>query len=685
MSAHTPPIARKAPHATSVHGHTLTDDYHWLRERTNPEVAAYLEAENAYTAAVMAHTTELQEELYQEMVGRIQQTDINVPVRHGDYFYYVRTEEGKQYRIYCRRRGSMEGTEEILIDLNAEAESAGSSYIALGIYEVSRDHNFLAYALDTNGSEEYLLKVKDLRSGEILPETILFSHYSLEWAADNRTFFYAIHDESWRSYKIMRHRLGEDPANDTEVYHEVDEKFGVSVYATKDEEYIVLHIHSSETAEQWVLRTDDPDGEFRIVQTRHPGRRYVAEHRDGTFYIVTNDNAPNFRVVTAPANDPGYDNWTEFVPGQADVLLQHITMFADYLILSKRREGLPGFALYEFGSEEWKEIEFHEQAYTVYAAANPEFHGHLLRFHYASLTTPESIYDYDMRTGERTLLKRRPVLGGYNPEEYRTERIIALAADGEKIPISLVYKADLFKGDGSNPALLYGYGSYGSIMDPWFDSQRLSLLDRGFVFAIAHVRGGKEMGRHWYDNGKLLNKKNTFTDFIACGEKLIEEKYTGRKGLAIMGGSAGGLLVGAVLNLRPDLAAAAVAEVPFVDVINTMMDASLPLTVGEYEEWGNPQEKEFFDYILSYSPYDNVQAVDYPNLLVTAGLNDPRVQYWEPAKWTAKLRATTLGQNLLLLKTNMGAGHGGSAGRYDHLREIAFIYAFLLTQTGEEV
>lgn len=683
MSTHTPPTAGRVPHETTFHGRTFVDEYYWLRERENPEVTAYLEAENAYTDLIMEPTAGLQEQLYGEMVGRMRQTDMNVPVRRDNYLYYSRTEEGKQYPIYCRREGSMEEKEEILLDLNAEAEKAGSDYIGLGIYEVSRDHNFLAFALDTDGSEEYLLRIKDLRSGELLPETILFSHYSLEWAADNRTFFYAIHDRSWRSYKIMRHRLGDDPADDREILHETDERFGLFVYATKDGDYLVLHAYSSETSEERLLRADDPDGEFALIEPRRQGMRYSVEHRNGTLYIRTNDNAPNFRLMTAPAADPGYANWAEFVPGRADVMLSDIEMFADYLALQQRREGLPGLTLYRFDSGEWREIDFPEQAYMVHAAANPEYHSRTLRFRYMSLTTPESVYDYDMETGERRLLKRKEVLGGYDPEAYRTERIFAESPDGERIPVSLVYRIDLFKKDGGNPALLYAYGSYGSTMDPWFDSNRLSLLDRGFVFAIAHVRGGQEMGRSWYESGKLLNKKNTFTDFIACGEKLVAEGYTRREKLAIMGGSAGGLLIGAVINLRPDLAAAAVAQVPFVDVINTMMDSSLPLTVGEYEEWGDPNVKEYFDYILSYSPYDNVQAADYPNLLVTAGLNDPRVQYWEPAKWTARLRATKSGENLLLLKTNMGAGHGGPAGRYDHLKEVAFVYAFLLTALGE--
>lgn len=682
MLARIPPSAKQIPHETLVHGLTRVDHYHWLRDRGHADVVAYLEAENAYTADVMRHTERLQADLYEEMIGRIQQTDMNVPVRIDDCYYYSRTEEGKQYAIHCRRQGNVEAEEEVLLDMNAELEKTGGDYIALGIYEVSPDHSLLAYALDTDGSEEYTIRVRNLRTGQTLPDVIPSAHYSLEWAADNRTFFYSIHDEAKRPHRIMRHRLGTDPAEDVEIFHEPDELFGLSLYTTKDRKYIVLSSRSTETSECRVLPADDPEGEFSVVVPRRPGMRYSIAHRYGTFYIRTNDRAPNYRLMTAPADDPRYENWQEFVPGRDDVMLSGMHLFAGFLAVTKRVEGLPGIDLYRFDTQRWEEIDFPEQSYTVYSGSNPEFESDLLRFSYMSLTTPESVYDYHVKTGDRTLLKQRTVLGEYDPRNYRSERIFAHASDGERIPISLVYRIDRFARDGNNPCLLYAYGSYGATMDPWFDSNRISLLDRGFVYAIGHVRGGQEMGRRWYDAGKLLKKKNTFTDFVACAEKLVDEQYTGHERLAIMGGSAGGLLIGAVINLRPDLAKAAVAQVPFVDVVNTMLDASLPLTVGEYEEWGNPNEKEFFDYILSYSPYDNIAAVEYPNLLVTAGLNDPRVQYWEPAKWTAKLRAMKAGENRLLLKTNMGAGHGGASGRYDYLKEVAFVYAFLLDTLG---
>ena len=684
MSEINPPIAERIPYSTTVHGQHRKDDYHWLRERENSEVIAYLEEENSYTKKTMQGTEKLQKNLYDEMIGRVQQTDLNVPVRWGEYWYYSRTEEGKQYPIYCRKMGSMEEKEEVLLDLNAEAQQLESDYLNLGVYRVSPNHTLLAYSFDTDGSEEYQLQIRDLQSGKDLPDTISGTNYSMEWAADNSTLFYAVHDDTRRPHKILCHKLGEEVSQDRQVYHEEDEQFSVGLSKTGDEEYIVLSAGSKETSEEYLLRSDNPEGEFTLVAQRKSKVEYSVDHRKGILYILTNEEASNFRLMQTPITQLDREAWQEMVPSEEHIMLRYMEMFADYLVLNKRMGGLTGIACYHFDSEEWKEIEFDEEVYTVSTKDNREFNSHVVRFSYTSLTTPESIYDYDMGSGERTLLKQKVVLGGYDPSLYHAERILARADDGERVPISLVYRKDTFKGDGSNPCLLYGYGSYGFSLDPWFDSNRLSLLDRGLVFAIGHIRGGQEMGRRWYDEGKFLKKKNTFTDFIACGETLIEAGYTSKERLAIEGGSAGGMLIGAVINMRPDLAHVAIASVPFVDVINTMLDETLPLTIGEYEEWGNPNEKEFFDYMLSYSPYDNVEAKEYPHLLILAGLNDPRVQYWEPAKWTAKLRATKTDQNRLLLKTNMGAGHGGASGRYDYLKEKAFEYAFLIDMLSIE-
>ena len=684
MSELNPPIAKRLPHESHVHNLLRVDDYHWLRERESPEVISYLEEENLYAGRMTAHTEELQKQLYDEMLGRTQQTDLNVPVKWGDYWYYSRTEEGKQYNIYCRRRGAMEAEEETLLDLNVEIEKRGSGYINLGVYRVSPDHTLLAYSLDLNGAEDYTIQIRNLESGEDLTDSIPETSYSLEWMADSRTFFYSVQDQAKRPHKIFRHTLGTDLAEDEEIFHEPDERFLVHLYKTSDDQYVILNTASKETREEYLLRSDDLEGRFQLIAAKRSNVEYSVEHRNGILYILTNENAPNFRLMQTPVNALARENWEEVIPARDDVMLNYIAMYSDYLVLHKQTKGLTGISIYEFESQKWVDVEFDEEVYTAFVKQNPEFNSDLLLFSYTSLTTPESVYEYNMRSSERRLLKQKAVLGGYDPTDYRAERITTHAPDGEEIPISLVYRKDQFKGDGTNPCLLYGYGSYGYSMDPWFDSDRLSLLDRGFVFAIGHIRGGQEMGRRWYDQGKFLKKKNTFTDFIACGEKLIEERYTSPDKLAIEGGSAGGLLVGAVINMRPDLAHAAIANVPFVDVVNTMLDATLPLTVGEYEEWGNPNEKEYFDYMLSYSPYDNVEEKEYPDLLVLAGLNDPRVQYWEPAKWTAKLRATKTGENVLLLKTNMGAGHGGSSGRYDYLKEKAFRYAFLIDRLGAE-
>jgi oligopeptidase B len=669
-----PPVAQRRSYAITTHDHTRTDDYYWLREKENPDVIAYLEAENAYTAAMLKETEALQETLYKEMVGRIQETDQTVPVRIDDYYYYSRTEEGKQYPIYCRRQGSVDAPEEVLVDLNELAE--GHSYLRMGIYRVSPDHRLLAYSLDTTGGEQYAIYFKRLEDGELLPDQIANTSYYAEWAADSATFFYTTKDTAWRDYQVWRHRLGAG-ASDTLVYEDLDERFMVSLYKTKDRGYLIVTSESKETSEQHFLPAGSPEEPFTVIQPRIEGLRYAAEHRKGTFFLVTNDEAKNFRIVTVPVETPSRTNWQEFLAHRAAVKVEDIDIFTQHLAVYERENGLRTIRVVDLTTDQHHYVDFPEPVYTYAKDSNPDFESTLLRFTYASLTTPNTVFDYNMATGERKLLKQQPVLGDFNAADYVAERIFAVAEDGTEIPISLVYRRDRYRGEPV-PCLLYGYGSYGFSLDPGFDSNRLSLLDRGFIYAIAHIRGGQEMGRAWYDQGKFLHKRNTFTDFIACARQLIAGGYTRPDLLALFGGSAGGLLVGAVLNMAPELFHAAVAAVPFVDIVTTMLDESIPLTVGEFEEWGNPKERDYYDYMLSYSPYDNVAAQDYPHLLITAGLNDPRVQYWEPAKWTALLRRRKTDDNLLLLKTEMGAGHAGPSGRYDFLKERALYYAFLL-------
>jgi len=689
-----PPVAKAEPHQYSIHGETRVDNYHWLRQRGNPEVIEYLETENAYTEAVMAHTKPLQETLYQEMLGRIKETDVDVPVRMDDFYYYSRTEEGKQYRIHCRKKGSLEAAEQIILDQNVLAK--GTEYFRLGVFEISPDHRLLAYSSDTDGSETYTLRVKNLETGELLGDEIPNTYYSVEWANDNRTLFYNVLDQAKRPYKLFRHVLGSDPAQDDLVLHEADDAFFLGLSKTRSKKYLLAGLKSNTTTEIHYLDADQPDGAFAVMVPRTQDMEYYAAHHGEQFLIRTNLEAKNFRVMTAPVSDPALGNWREMIPHRDDVLLEALSAFEDHLVVYERENGLERIRVSSadnWATDNWAtdnsaadnsdvhHIEFDEPVYSLGGSSNPEFKTQQLRFVYNSLTTPLSVFDYDMSTRTRELKKQYEVLGGYDPSEYKSERVFAVAPDGVKVAISLVYKKGLVK-DGGNPLFLYGYGSYGYSIDPNFSSSRLSLLDRGFVFAIAHIRGGEEMGRQWYDDGKLLHKRNTFSDFSASAEHLIAEKYTDPRKLVTQGGSAGGLLMGAVLNMRPDLFHAAIAAVPFVDVVNTMLDASIPLTVTEYEEWGNPNEPEFYNYIKSYSPYDNVEAKAYPHVLVTAGLNDPRVQYWEPAKWTAKLRAHKTDTNRLLLKTEMGAGHGGPSGRYEKLREKAFEYAFLFDVLG---
>ncbi len=669
-----PPVAKIVPHEITTHGHRRVDPYFWLKNKGQTDVTAYLEAENAYAEAVMASSEALRRRLYREMVGRIRETDQTVPVRIDDFFYYSRTEEGRQYPIFCRRAGSPEAAEQILLDLNEEAE--GFAYLSLGLFKVSPDHKTLAYSVDTTGAEDYVLRFKNLISGEKLGDEIANVSRSLQWANDGRTVFYTVEDRAKRPFKALCHRLGQE-GEDRCVFIEPDGLFQVAIGKTKDQAFLTLRIASIETAEVRVLPADLSATEFRLIEPRQAGLRYRVEHRDGLFYILTNDDAPNCKLVTAPVTAPDKANWRPLIEHDPGIMLNGLDMFERHLAIYERRGGLRSVRVMDLDTGQHHEIEFHEPVFTVVGGDNPMYRSQVLRFTYSSLTTPNSVFDYDMVSRQRRLLKQQPVLGDFDPANYASERLFITAEDGAKIPVSLVYRKDLEK-NRRNPCLLYGYGAYGISVDPTFSSHRLSLLDRGVIFAIAHVRGGQEMGRQWYDQGKFLAKRNTFTDFIASMRALIEQGYTSRDHLAIMGGSAGGLLVGAVLNMAPELIRAAVAKVPFVDLVTTMLDDTLPLTVREYEEWGDPNEPRYYHHMLSYSPYDNVEARAYPHLLVTAGLNDPRVHYWEPAKWVAKLRALKTDDNRLLLKTNMGAGHGGPSGRYEALRDLAFDYAFIL-------
>ena len=676
-----PPVAAVRPHAITQHGETRVDNYFWLREKENPEVRDYLEAENAWTAEQMRDTEPLQEQLYREIVGRIQETDTSAPVRSAGWLYYSRTVAGAQYRIYCRKRDGSNGEEEILLDADQAAE--GFAYFQLGVFKPSSDHTLLAYSIDTEGDEDFTVFFKNLRTGELLPDHITNTYYSFEWAADNRTVFYNILDEARRPYKVMRHTLGEDPSKDVEVYHETDERFEVDIDRTRDRAYLLLDSHSHTTSETRFLPAGQPTGEFVPIVERVQGVEMDVTHHAGRWYIRTSDGAPNFRLVSAPVGNSVKANWREEIPARQDATIEAADAFSGFLVVSERYDALPQIRIRDFRTGAEHYVQVPDPVYTVEAEPGGDYATPVVRLTYSSLTTPETAYDYDM--GERTLsvVKREAVLGGFDRENYATERMEATSADGTTIPISLLYRKGL-KRDGSHPALLYGYGSYGISIDASFSHVRLSLVDRGFVYAIAHIRGGGDLGKSWHEAGRMANKTNTFQDFLAAAEALIGAGFTNSRRLGIMGGSAGGLLMGAVLNLRPDLFGAAIAKVPFVDVLSTMSDATLPLTVGEYEEWGNPEQPEHYARIRAYSPYDNVRLADYPQLLVTAGLNDPRVSYWEPAKWVAKLRACSSRSKLLLLKTNMGAGHFGASGRYERYRETALDYAFLLKALGGE-
>jgi oligopeptidase B len=672
-----PPTAKKVPHETTIHGRTLKDDYFWLREKSNPEVIKYLESENAYTDEVMAPTKGLQENLYKEMLGRIKQTDLSVPTRIGEYFYYSRTEEGKQYPYRCRRKGSMNGTEEILLDLNKLAE--GHSFLGLGAFNVSDDGNLLAYSTDTTGYRQYTLHVKDLRTGKTSKEGIERTG-SVVWATDNKTLFYTTEDAvSKRSDKFYRHVVGSEE-NELQ-YEEKDPLFDLGAARSLDKKMIFLMSYAKTSREARYLAADNPTGEFKIVLPRQEGHEYDVDHYNGLFYITTNKKAKNFRVVTAPIADPSEADWKPFLDHNPAVKIEGVSFFASHAVVSEREGGLNYLRVIDMKTRTSHRIATTEPDYTLSLGYNPEFDTTTVRFIYQSMVTPSSTFEYDLNTKQRTLLKQQEVLGGYDSTRYQARRIWAVARDGTKVPISVVSKKGV-KLDGKAPLLLYAYGSYGASMTPSFSSNRLSLLDRGVIYALAYIRGGGELGEDWREQGRMMKKMNTFTDFTDCAEYLVKNKYTSTDRLVVQGGSAGGLLMGAVVNMRPDLFKAVVAQVPFVDVMNTMMDASLPLTTSEWIEWGNPNNVEEFEYMIKYSPYDNVKAQNYPAMLVQVSLNDSQVPYWEGTKFAAKIRAMKTDTNPLIVKANMGAGHGGSSGRYDALRETAFTYAFILWQMG---
>ena len=678
-NAPAPPVAKKIPRTTTVHGTTLTDDYFWMRDKKNPEVIAYLEAENAYTEAMTKSTAALQEKLYKEMLSRIKETDQNVPYRLDGYLYYTRTEAGKQYATFARRKGSMSAPEEVLLDLNEMVK--GHPFMSVGDFEMSDDTNLLAYSTDSTGYREYTLNVKDLRTGAVTKIAERVS--SVAWANDNKTLFYVVdHPVNKNPYRLYRHTLGKTGDDDL-IYEEKDEMFGIGVGRTRSRGYIFLTSGSHTTSEVRYIAADKPAAEWRLILPRESGHEYYVDHHGDQFYIRTNEaGSRNFKLVTAPASDPRRENWKEIMPHRTGVYVGGVEMFKDFYVISERGNATPRLRIFDYKTGKATDIPTAEPVYSISFSANPEYDTAKVRYNYQSFITPSSVYDYDVKTGKSELLKQQPVLGGYDSKLYNSERVYATASDGTKIPISLVYKKDI-KLDGSRPMLLGAYGSYGIPSNVTFSSSRLSLLDRGVVFATAHIRGGGDLGKEWHDAGKMMTKKNTFTDFIAAADYLVNQKYTSRERLVITGGSAGGLLMGAVVNMRPDLFKAVVAYVPFVDVINTELDDTLPLTAGEWEEWGNPiKSKENFQYMLSYSPYDNVAAKEYPAMLVKTSLNDSQVLFHEPTKWVAKMRSMKTGKNPLLLKVNMGAGHGGASGRYDALRETAFDYAFMLTQMG---
>ena len=674
-----PPVAKKVPHVSEVNGHKMVDNYFWLRDKPNPEVRAYLEAENAYTEAVMKPTEEFQKKLYAEMLGRIKETDVEVPYREGDYFYYVRTEAGKQYPIRCRRKASMDAPEEVLLDVNEMAK--GQAFMSVAAFAVSPDGNLLAYSYDNTGFRQYTLAVKDLRTGKTLADHAERVG-SVVWANDNKTIFYAQEDAvSKRQYQLYRHTAGEAGA-DALVYEEKDERFDVSATKTLSQAYIFLMVTSHTTSEARYISANNPTAEFKVMEPRKQGVEYYPDHNGDSFYIRTNDTGRNFRLVRAPVEDPEGKNWHEVMELNPDIMLDDVDLFKNFCVLYQREVGLPQIRVIDLRSGKSQKIAFPEPAYAAYAYINRVYDTTEFRYGYQSPITPASVFAYDMEKGTSVLLKQKEVPGGYDAKKYQVEQIYAVAADGVQIPVSVLHLKSA-KLDGTGALYLYGYGSYGVSIDMFFNPNIFSMVDRGVVTAVAHIRGGGEKGKAWHDAGRMMNKRTTFTDFISCAEYMVGHGYGSKDRLVIEGRSAGGLLMGAVLNLRPDLFKAALVGVPFVDVMNTMLDETLPLTVGEFEEWGNPKEKAAFDYMITYSPYDNVEAKNYPDMLVKTSFNDSQVMYWEPAKYVAKMRATRTDHNTLILKTNLSpAGHGGASGRYDRLKEASFDYAYILGEMG---
>jgi oligopeptidase B len=676
------PVARVEPTELVTHGQTRVDEYYWLRERESPEVVEYLTAENEYLASELAHVSDLRESLFDEIVGRIKEDDQSVPYRFRDYYYETQYKEGTEYPIHVRREGASDAPEQVMVDVNQLAE--GHEYFAasVGVSGVSENQKVLAFGTDNVGRRKYTIRFLDLETGEFLADEIPDVTPNVAWAADDRTLFYTRQDpETLRRYQVFRHELGTDPASDVLVYEEPDEEFSVSVRRTKSRDYVFIAAYQTLSTEFRYVPSTDPHGEFEVILPREPEHEYSVDHFGDHFYFRTNDEAPNFRLVRAPVTEPSRASWEEVIAHRDDVLLEGFDIFRDHLVVEERENGLVRLRVKPWAGEGEHYVEFDDPAWMAFTTANLEYDTPVLRYGYTSMTTPFSTYDYDMETHERSLLKQVEVVGDFDPANYQSERLWAPARDGRQVPISLVYRKG-FEPDGSAPLLLYGYGSYGASMDAGFSSSRLSLLDRGFVYAIAHIRGGEELGRWWYEEGKLLNKMNTFTDFIDAADFLVTEGYSAPDRVFAMGGSAGGLLMGAVVNLRPELWRGVVAAVPFVDVVTTMLDETIPLTTSEYDEWGNPNDPEYFDYMLSYSPYDNVVAGEYPNMLVTTGLHDSQVQYWEPAKWVARLRALKTDGNRLYLHTNMDAGHGGASGRFRRHRETALEYAFILDLAG---
>ena len=676
------PIAKKVPHELTIHKDTRIDNYYWLNDKNNSEVIDYLNAENAYTKQMMLHTEGFQKDLFEEMKGRIKEDDTSVPYKLNGYWYLTKYEIGKDYPIYIRKKETLEANEEVLFDCNIMAKD--HAYFNLGGISISPDNTLAAFSTDIVSRRQYTIQIKNLITGEVYSDNILNTTGSATWANDNKTLFYSMKDEvTLRSHKILKHKLHSDSKTDIEVFHEADETFNTFVYKTKSKKYIIIGSSSTLSSEYRFLNADLPDGDFKIFQERTEDLEYNLAHYNDSFYIISNkDDATNFKISKTSENDTEKENWQDVIPHRKSVLIEDIEIFKDFLVVNERENGLNKLRIISWKKEEDYYLPFNSETYTTYIGNNPDFDSDLLRYGYNALTSPSSIIDYNLKTKQSEIKKEQEVLGGnFKKENYESKRIWATASDGVKIPISLVYKKGI-KLDGSNPLLQYAYGSYGSTIDPSFSSIRLSLLDRGFIYAISHVRGSEYLGREWYEHGKLLTKKNTFTDFIACSKYLIQERHTSNQHLYAYGGSAGGLLMGAIINMNPELYHGVLAAVPFVDVVTTMLDDTIPLTTGEYDEWGNPNELKYYNYMKSYSPYDNVEEKDYPNMLVTTGLHDSQVQYWEPAKWVAKLREMKTDSNKLLLHTDMDSGHGGASGRFESLKEVALEYAFLLDLEG---